>query len=807
MTKRPSFPLARRRIYRSGRKALRAGGFGLALLLAAARPAGASEITRSGISAARTAAIASGSTNAATTLASPGVTTAQTVLQRSQAAVDAVRAMQQQANQFAASSTGPNNLLDPKNHGLDVPDGLAAPDPNSTGPGLRIDVDANGNPVLWQGANLPVASGNQVTIAQNQQQALLQWRTFDIGKNTTLTYNQSAGGTNVGTWIAFNKINDPSGRPSQILGTINTIGPAGTPGSGGQIYVINRNGIIFGGSSQVNTHALVASSLPINDNLVSSGLLNNPDSQFLFSAVKVDAGLVDSTPVFDPSTIAADQAPAAGYGNVEVQPGASLTAPSSADHVGGLIALIGPNVHNGGTINTPDGQTILAAGLQVGLAAHNTSDPSLRGLDVYVGKVSDPTLPSQPPAGTAENDDVINGAAAMGDIEAPHADVTLTGQTVNQFGLINSSTTVALNGRIDLLANYGATTNAILANSSPSNQPPFLFQSTGSVNLGPGSWTQILPDLSDPGRVAGTSLALPSLVNIQGRTIHLAADAAGDPSSGAVIYAPGAAVPAANPALSEGAFTSLNAGVTLSTGSWDFLSLGTSSAQSLFLNSTPPNGAGQFDIYFDPGATIDVSGSQNVGVPVSENVVPVQLLGAQLADSPLQRNGALRGKTIDVDIRQSGNYNGQEWAGTPLADTTGYINLIQRSVGELTTNGGTVALNAGGAVVMQDQSVINVSGGWINYLPGLIQTTQLMVGGHLVDISKATPDMVYQGIYTGTSSVTDPKWGVTETFASPLSMNGAHYDPGYIQGGSAGSIFITAPSMALDGDSSGKGGL
>ena len=75
--------------------------------------------------------------------------------------------------------------------------------------------------------------------------------------------------------IPGNRSTDPSGNPTQILGSIE---------AQGQVYIINQNGIIFGGASQVNTHALVASSLPINDNLITRGLLNNPDSQFLFSA-------------------------------------------------------------------------------------------------------------------------------------------------------------------------------------------------------------------------------------------------------------------------------------------------------------------------------------------------------------------------------------------------------------------------------------------------------------------------------------------------------------------------------------------
>ena len=135
---------------------------------------------------------------------------------------------------------------------------------------------------MWQGASLPTqtaANGQtNVTVTQNQQQALLNWQTFNVGKETKVTFDQTAGGENASQWIAFNKINDPSGVPSQILGSIDALG---------QVYLINQNGIIFGGSSQINLHTLVASSLPINDNLVNRGLLNNPDLQFLFSSLAI----------------------------------------------------------------------------------------------------------------------------------------------------------------------------------------------------------------------------------------------------------------------------------------------------------------------------------------------------------------------------------------------------------------------------------------------------------------------------------------------------------------------------------------
>ena len=637
---------------------------------------------------------------------------AQATLLRSNTVQQSLQAMQAAARAAAqaAVSNVPNGL---GTGGLHVAPGV---------PANLSNVLPTENAALWQGAQLPTqttTSGQtNVTIKQTAQQALLNWQTFNIGKETTLTYDQSAGGANTSQWIAFNKINDPTGNPSQILGAIKATG---------QVYVINQNGIIFGGSSQVNTHTLVASSLPINDNLIARGLLNNPDNQFLFSTLVVPAGAKGPTPIFTPPV--APLIPNGLNGDVVVEAGALLSSPTTADHVGGRIALIGPNVVNAGSISTPDGQAILAAGLQVGFAAHS-SDASLRGLDVFVGSVG--TY-----GGTVANSqiDLGTGQTQMGIIDAPRGDITLIGKTVNQSGAVTSSTSTSLNGRIDLLANY---------NAVGVNQLNFFAQNSGLVELTAGSLTQVLPEWSSSDRVAGASLALASQINIRGKVIHFGQNAA--------LLAPSATV-------------------NLNAGDWSVLNPSQSNATQIFVYD---NG----QIYLDQGSFIDVSGSTDVAAAVTDNIISVQLRGAELANYPLQQNGALRGQTIQVDIRQTGTYNGKAWVGTPVADTSGYVALVDHTVGQLTTNGGTVNLNAGGSVVIQSGASINVSGGTTSYQGGTITTSKVLSNGHIYDISQATPDLVYSGLYTGSTGT---------------------YEAGYIQGGNGGSLTVTAPSMAIDG--------
>lgn len=642
-------------------------------------------------------------------------------LARTTMAVQNMQAAQAAARATAAAlNTVPNGL------GANGLDPLTVPDPANPGK-PKFD--------RWEGADAPTQNGLDVNIRQTAAQAVLHWKTFNVGRDTTLNFDQSAGGADAGKWVAINKVFDPQARPSQILGRIN---------AQGQVYIVNPNGILFGGASQVNTRALVASTLQINEDLLQRGLLNQQakDPKFLF-----------------------DSSGAAG--DVIVEQGALLAARSTAEKVGGRVTLIGNNVRNKGTISTPDGQTILAAGRQIGLDAHPSSDPTLRGLDVYIGNVGD--------GGTVENTGLIN---------APRANVTMAGKTVRQAGIIESSTTTALNGRVDLLANYGATPNTAYK-SSDLTSPLFYHRATGTVEIAAGSVTRILPELSAGDRAVGTQLALPSLINIQGRAVRIGANAS--------ILAPGAAIPNGLNAVTprdgsrQDTLGRLESGVTVRAGEWSGSALSTSWA--------PTRG----QIYLEPGSIIDVSGTTGVDVPLSHRILTLQLRGAELANSPLQRGGAVRGSTINVDLRRSGVFDGYAWVGTPLGDVTGYIGLIERNVGQLTVAGGTVSLTAGDSIVTQPGSIIDVSGGWMRHAAGTVQTTLLSENGRLVDIGDATPDRVYDGIYTGLTRQSSSRWGVSKTYNIPLAKTTGYREESYIEGADAGSIRLAAASMALDG--------
>ena len=213
------------------------------------------------------------------------------------------------------------------------------PDSGLAAPGIAAPV------TTWIGANTPVQSSADgqtlVTVQQTQQKAIANWSSFNVGQSTTLYFNQSAGNSSTGnSWIVLNRVQDPSGVPSQILGEIK---------AEGSVYVIDHNGIVFGGSSQVNVNSLIASSL----NLFSNDLATS-NSRFLTGGI----GDLNATNVSTNSILLTSSAP--GAGDVTVNAGAQINLGNQ-----GLAVIAAPNVTNNGTITAPSGQIALVAGIGV----------------------------------------------------------------------------------------------------------------------------------------------------------------------------------------------------------------------------------------------------------------------------------------------------------------------------------------------------------------------------------------------------------------------------------------------------------
>ncbi|WP_434657989.1 filamentous hemagglutinin family protein [Pseudomonas sp. R3-56] len=300
-----------------------------------------------------------------------------------------------------------------------VPDGLGEG-------GLKVDNSLTQGWLNAKGPQQTQAGGKTtVKIEQTADKAILNWETFNVGRNTTVDFQQQSD------WAVLNRVNDPQARASQIQGQIK---------GNGTVMLVNRNGIIFSGSSQVNVRNLAAVAANISD------------EQFSQRGLYVDA--TGTQPTFTDAA-----------GKVEVQRGAQIETHRAATSTagGGYALLLGSEVENAGSIITAKGQTTLAAGdsfyIRRGQGTSGNLRSTTRGNEVAT------SLNSGSSAGT-----VINS----GLIQASTGDITLTGHHVQQNGVAVASSSVDTRGTVHLL-------NAA-------------SDSSGSVALGQSSATAVLLD-------------------------------------------------------------------------------------------------------------------------------------------------------------------------------------------------------------------------------------------------------------------------------------------------------------------------
>ncbi|TAI63813.1 filamentous hemagglutinin N-terminal domain-containing protein, partial [Bradyrhizobium sp. Leo170] len=641
----------------------------------------------------------------------------QDALTRATRAIQALQAVQESARAAAAAARSSSTLP-----GAVVPNGLAPG-------GLQVAPGAAAGANLWRGADLPTqsASGGQTTVTINQtaSQAILNWQIFNVGAQTTVNFNQQSS-----AWTALNRVVGNLG-PSQILGHIN---------APGQVLVINQNGIIFGGGSQINVGSLIAATADIID------------QQFLNTGIYSTQSGARYLPSFS----------GAG-GKIVVEAGALIatSAPTSVTSGGGFVALLGTAVENAGSITTPKGQALLAAGddfiLRPGYGTSANQVSTTRGNEVA------PVIRVGSASGAVSN---------TGLMFAQQGDITLAGHTIDQNGILMSTTSVDQRGTIHLL------------NSAS--------DSSGRVTLGGGSLTTVSLELDS------TKTALNS------QRDALIADSAKQNTARA--------------ALTLGQFDNLS--MLADREDLSRVEIVTGGLVDFRNGSVTMAAGGQVAVsagkraFAETGAVIDVSGARDVVLPMSDNSVKVNVQGNELRDSPQNRdNGALLNQDVWIDARKlalvpagTGGYASDRYY-TPggLLEVGGYLNNTAHKIGEWTAVGGTITL-AAPEVVAQRGSVFNISGGSVRYEGGYIRTTNFLgPDGRLYNINDARADMTFYGLGAGFIRKHEhwksDRWDVTEVWTSPFGKDreSVGWEDGYTVGRDAGGLILSTPTSVFEG--------
>src|SRR5437764_10630028 len=98
-------------------------------------------------------------------------------------------------------------------------------------------------------------SGSAMSIQQSSTRAALDWQSFNIGSQASVTFNQPSASA-----IALNRVLGANG--SEIYGRLS---------ANGQVFLINPNGVLFARGSQVDVGGIVASTLSMSADDFMSG--------------------------------------------------------------------------------------------------------------------------------------------------------------------------------------------------------------------------------------------------------------------------------------------------------------------------------------------------------------------------------------------------------------------------------------------------------------------------------------------------------------------------------------------------------
>lgn len=235
-------------------------------------------------------------------------------------------------------------------------------------------------PTVVSGAALLSNPSSKVLQVVNTPGTIINWNGFSIAAGETTRFVQ----LNAQSAVLNRAV---GGNPSNILGTLQ---------SNGRVFLINPNGIVFGGGSVVDVAGLIASTRDISN------------ADFLAGNYRFTGG---------------------GSGTIALQSGAQIL--TSTYGAGGQVWLFAKNVTQeaGSTITAPQGQVVLAAGTQVQVATN--------GLGNMTFAVS-----------TSGNDTVDS----LGTIAASQGAVGMFADFVNHSGSVNAGNQgkIAMNATRDL---------------------------------------------------------------------------------------------------------------------------------------------------------------------------------------------------------------------------------------------------------------------------------------------------------------------------------------------------------------------
>ena len=276
-----------------------------------------------------------------------------------------------------------------------------------------------GGAVVGGAATIQGQGGPAVTVNQSSNSAIINWNTFNIGANESVRFNQPSSSS-----VALNRVTGGRVR-RKILGTLT---------ANGRVFIINRDGILFGPGAVVNTAGFLASTNDIKNSDFMAGRYN-----FNIPG-RPDASIVNQ---------------------------GRITATS-----GGFAALVAPGVRNTGTITATLGTVALASGNSFTLDMYGDKLITLAVGDTIASKVIDVST-GRPLKSLVSNEGKIRANGGRVELTAAAAR-TVVDSVINTSGVIKANSIGHRNGMIVLAAATGA--------SKPAAAPAQTVKISGSLS-------------------------------------------------------------------------------------------------------------------------------------------------------------------------------------------------------------------------------------------------------------------------------------------------------------------------------------
>jgi filamentous hemagglutinin family protein len=278
-----------------------------------------------------------------------------------------------------------------------------------------------GGTVVGGAATIQGAGTPAVIVNQASSSAVINWNTFNIRANESVRFNQPSSSS-----VVLNRVTGRQG-PSEIMGTLT---------ANGRVFLINRDGILFGPGSVVNTAGFLATTNDIKNADFMAGRYN-----FNIPG-RPDASIVNQ---------------------------GRITATS-----GGFAALVAPGVRNSGTITATLGTVALASGNSFTLDMYGDKLIALAVGDQIASKVID-VATGKPLKSLVSNTKSGTIGANGGRVELTAAAArAVVDSVINTTGVIRADSIGHRNGLIVL--------NAATGGSKPAGAPAQTIKLAGTIS-------------------------------------------------------------------------------------------------------------------------------------------------------------------------------------------------------------------------------------------------------------------------------------------------------------------------------------